>query len=451
MLSEPMIEFTRSGEQWIAYSTYGSGPLDVVFVSPIMSNVEVMVEPPQLSQIWSHLAKLGRLILFDRRGAGLSDPAPRGSDESSLDAWSDDLESVLDAVGADAVSLFTFDTGAQYTLTYAAAHPERVRSVALIEPLVPGAGASGGQEVADWMATIADRYWGSGGINHVASPVLAEDPESAAWWARFERTSMSRGTARNAFRDFYLLDVASVVPLVQAPVLIMYASGRLGPIPQMPGAGSGSSALWLGAHLPHASLVEVEHGDLQWWWQSDLRTQMLDAVSTHFSGVSVAPNVDRVLATVVFTDIVGSTERAAALGDARWLEVLEEHDALADRELRRHRGEKIKSTGDGLLAIFDGPSRAVRFAQAMCLASRSLGFESRAGVHTGEIERLGDDIGGIAVHIGQRVSAQAGPGQVLVSRTVVDLVVGSGLHFTDLDDFDLKGVPGKWRLFSIVS
>jgi class 3 adenylate cyclase len=178
---------------------------------------------------------------------------------------------------------------------------------------------------------------------------------------------------------------------------------------------------------------------------------MLEAVYTQFTGASASPNVDRVLATVVFTDIVGSTERAASLGDMRWLEVIREHDALADRELRRHRGQKVKSTGDGLLATFDGPARAVSFAQAMCAGVRSLGLESRAGVHTGEIERFGDDIGGIAVHIGQRVSAQAGPGEVLVSRTVVDLVVGSGMHFTDRGDLALKGVPGMWALFSVTS
>ena len=448
MLSEPLIDFTRSGEQWIAYSTYGSGPLDVVFVSPLMSNVEVMVEPLQLSQIWSQLANLGRLILFDRRGAGLSDPAPRGSDESSLDKWSDDLESVLEAVDAETVCLFTFDTGAQYTLAYAAAHPERVRSIALIEPWAPGAGTSGGKELADWLATAAETYWGSGVINHFGSPVLAQDPVSAAWWARFERASMSRGTARDALRDFGLLDVRSAVPLVQAPTLVMYATGRLGRLRGAPGSITGSSALWLGTHLPHVRLLEVQHGDLQWWWQADLRRQMLDTVCPHFSGVSAPPNIDRVLATVVFTDIVGSTEKAASLGDKRWLEALEAHDALADQELRRHRGKKIKSTGDGLLATFDGPARAVSFAQSMCTAVRSLGLESRAGVHTGEIERLGDDIGGIAVHIGQRISSQAGPSEVLVSRTVVDLVVGSGMHFMDRGDIELKGVPGSWQLFT---
>jgi class 3 adenylate cyclase len=446
-----MIDFTRSGDQWIAYSTYGAGPLDVVFVSPLMSNVEVMVEPPQLSQIWTQLANLGRLILFDRRGAGLSDPAPRGSDESSLDTWSDDLESVLKAVDADTVCLFTFDSGAQYTLAYAAAHPERVRSIALIEPWVPSVGASGGDDLADWTAMVADNYWGSGVMNQTLSPVLATDPDSADWWARFERMSMSRGTAREALRDFYLLDVGSAVPLVQAPTLIMYSSGRLGPLPQTPGPSTGSSALWLGTHLPSVSLIEVEHSDLQWWWQPDLRTQMLEAVCTQFTGRPASPNVDRVLATVVFTDIVRSTERAASLGDKQWIEVIKEHDALADRELRRHRGKKIQSTGDGLLATFDGPARAVSFAQAMCAGVRSLGLEARAGVHTGEIEHRGDDIGGIAVHIGQRVSAQAGPGEVVVSRTVVDLVVGSGMKFHDRGDIELKGVPGTRRLFSVMT
>lgn len=447
MLSEAPIEFIRSGDQWIAYSTYGSGSLDVVFVSPLMSNIEVVVEPPQLSQIWTQLASLGRLILFDRRGAGLSDPAPVGLDESSLDKWSDDLERVLEAVGADTVCLFTFDTGAQYTLAYAASHPERVRAVALIEPWVPHAGASGGKGLADWTAGVADSFWGTGVINH--TPTLATDSSSAEWWSRFERMSMSRGTARDTLRDFYLLDVRSAVPLVQAPTLIMYASGRLGSIPEMPGATSMSSATWLSSHLSNASLLEVEAGDLQWWWQPDLRTRMLAEVSKHFSGKPPAPSIDRVLATVVFTDIVDSTQQAGVEGDRRWMEIIKAHDAIAERELRRFRGKKIKSTGDGLLATFDGPARAVSFAQTFSAAVRSLGIEVRAGIHTGEIEFLENDIGGIAVHIGQRVSAQAQGGEVFVSRTVIDLVVGSGINFEDRGDFELKGLSGTWRLFSV--
>jgi class 3 adenylate cyclase len=262
---------------------------------------------------------------------------------------------------------------------------------------------------------------------------------------------MSRGTAREAFRNFFLLDVGSAVPLVQAPTLIMYSRGRLGLLSDTPEPSTGSSALWLGTHLPFVSLIEIEHGDLQWWWQPDLRAQMLEAVCSHFAGKPASPNVDRVLATVVFTDIVRSTERAASMGDRQWIGVIKDHDALADRELQRTRGKKIKSTGDGLLATFDGPARAVTFAEAMCTGARSLGLEIRAGVHTGEIEQLGDDIGGLAVHIGQRVSAQADAAEVLVTRTVVDLVVGSGMTFLDRGDIELKGVPGTWSLFSLMS
>jgi class 3 adenylate cyclase/pimeloyl-ACP methyl ester carboxylesterase len=446
VLSAPKVRFTKSGEQSLAYVTYGSGPNDIVFVSPVMSHVEVMVEPPQLAQIWSRLADMGRLILFDRRGAGLSDPAP-GFDGASLYAWSDDLQAVLGAVNAEKVSLFTFDTGAPYSLVFAASHPERVRALALVQPVVPNAGSAGGEEAGKLIASLVDRSWGEGIVARLFSPAIDADPPSAAWWARFERMSMSRGTARQAMYDFSRLDVRSAVPLVQAPVLIMdsptYATlqGSRGNTEQ--------AAPWLEEHLTRVERMVVDHTDLHWWWQADLRPTMLDAVSTHFTGEPASPDVDRVLATVLFTDIVGSTQHAARTGDKRWTEVLRDHDELAGRELERHRGRRIKSTGDGILATFDGPARAIRFAQALRRGCNALGIETRAGVHTGEIERLADDIGGIAVHIGQRITTEAQPGEVLVSRTVVDLVVGSGIDFNERGEYELKGVPGSWRLFCV--
>jgi class 3 adenylate cyclase len=447
VLSPPEVRFTRSGSQNLAYVTYGTGPLDIVFVSPLMSHVEVMVEPPQLAQIWSRLSSLGRLILFDRRGAGLSDPAP-GFDGASLDAWSDDLECVLAAVGAGEVCLFTFDTGAPYSLVFSASHPERVRSVALVEPFAPNSGrVSGGTKVAEFTARTMAEAWGEGVVTHTLSPALDADPPSAAWWARFERMSMSRGTFEQALRDFLCMDVRSAVPLVQAPVLVAYSPER-----EFLGATSGggtSSGRWLAENLPSSETLEVAHGDQHWWWQPDLRAVMLDAVAVHFTGQQASFDADRLLATVLFTDLVRSTEAAVAARDRRWQEILDEHDALVLRELKLHRGELVKTTGDGILAVFDAPVRAIRCAQEIKKRLVQLHLEVRAGVHTGEIERRAGDLAGVAVHLTARVMSTAEAGQIVVSRTVRDLVVGSGLTFSDRGEYQLKGFPEPWQLFTV--
>jgi class 3 adenylate cyclase len=447
MLPAPEVRFTRSGDLSLAYVTYGAGPLDTVFVSPLMSHVEVMTEPPQLSQIWSRLAGLGRLILFDRRGAGLSDPAP-GFDGASLDAWSDDLEAVLAAVGAEAVCLFTFDTGAAYSLMFAASHPERVRSMALIQPWVPNAGAAGGEEYAALASATCRRSWGEDTVVQGLSPVLAADGASAAWWARFERMSMSRSTASRDVGDFYRLDVTSAAPFVHAPVLIMHSTALESPATAI-GVELDSTA-WLRDHLENVELAEVTHTDLHWWWDPDLRALMLDAVNTHFTGRPASPDTDRVLATVLFTDLVGSTQKAAALGDKRWQHILDEHDALIIRELDAHRGVLVNSTGDGVVATFDAPARALRCARAIRAQLQTLKLDTRVGVHTGEVQRRGTDIAGLAVHVAARITAHANDGEILVSRTVRDLVVGSGLVFAERGEHNLKGVPESWQLFALV-
>jgi class 3 adenylate cyclase len=446
VLSPPKIRYTRSGEKSLAYATYGIGPLDIVFLSPFLSHVEVMVEPPPLNQVYSRLSALGRLVLFDRRGAGLSDPAG-GYDGSSIDAWSNDLESVLAAVGANQVCLFTFDTGAPYALVYAASHPERVRSIALIEPMVPHAGATGGRELGEFTASVVADTWGAAAIIKAVSPALGGDPASASWWGRFERMSMSRGTAQQAMQDFFSLDVRSAVPLVQAPVLLAYST-------DLPGLAetrgySTSSGPWLREHLPKAHTLEVAHSDVHWWWQSELRSEMLDAVSAHFTGRAEPFDVDRFLATMLFTDLVGSTKTAARLGDRRWQQVLDEHDALVMQELKLHRGDLVKSTGDGILAVFDAPVRAIRCAQAIRERLSQLNLAVRVGIHTGEIGRSSNDVSGIAVHLTARVMALAEGDEILVSRTVRELVVGSGITFSDRGEYELRGIPERWQLFVV--
>jgi class 3 adenylate cyclase len=353
----------------------------------------------------------------------------------------------LAAVGANQVCLFTFDTGAPYSLVYAASHPERVRSIALIEPWVPHAGATGGRELGEIAARTIAAAWGAAVITKTVSPALASDPPSASWWGRFERMTMGRGTAQQAVQDFLSLDVRSAVPLVQAPVLLAYSTDL--PDLEETRGFSTSSGPWLRGHLPNAHVLEVAHSDVHWWWQSELRSEMLDAVSAHFTGSAEPLDVDRILATVLFTDLVGSTERAAMLGDRRWQQILNEHDALVMRELKLHRGELVNSTGDGVLAVFDAPVRAIRCAQAIRERLSPLKLAVRVGIHTGEIERRADDISGLAVHLTARVMALAEGGEILVSRTVRDLIVGSGITFSDRGEYELRGVPGLWQLFAV--
>lgn len=440
------VRYTTSGEQSLAYSVSGSGPIDIVFVSPFMSHVEVMVEPPQLRHLWGRFESIGRLILFDRRGAGLSDPTP-GFSGASLEAWTDDLEAVLSAAGATAVSLFTFDSGAPYALMFAASHPEVVRSVALVEPLVPHAGIPGGPDYAPTVSELIGGSWGEGAVVKLMSPTLASDQSSLEWWARFERMSMSRGMARVSLRDFGLIDITDVVPLVQAPVLLMH-SARSQPL--TPAGQDPCSAHWLRDHLPRSEVVEVSHPDVHWWWDPELRAEMLDRTSIHFSGRTVTPAYDRVLATVMFTDLVGSTTTAARLGDRRWLDALQVHDALIKSEVERQRGAWIKSTGDGCLVTFDAPARAIRCAQIIRSRLGAMGLGCRIGIHTGEVERSPDDIAGLGVHIAARVMAAADEGEIVVSRTVQDLVVGSGISFEARGEHQLKGVPGTWELLAVI-
>ena len=407
MLTAAEVRFTTgAGGLTLADSVYGSGSPAIVFVSPLMSHVEVMVEPPETSQIWERLAALGSLILFDRRGAGLSDPAP-GMDGASLEAWCDDLEAVLTAAGAEQVCLFTFDSGTPYSLVFAASHPERVNSIALIEPLLPYAGAPGGPEYAAMFAELIGGGWGEGVVPRLLSPKLAGDVRSAEWWARFERMSMSRGTARQSIRDYTMIDVRSAVPLVRAPVLLMGRKSPGGPAADQQPAGAGS-ARWLHEHLPESELVLVDHGDVQWWWDLDLRSEMLDRTTAHFF-----------------------------------------HDAVVKRALDQQRGQFLKSTGDGAVATFDVPARALRGAGAIRDQLGAASLETRVGVHTGEIERRPDDIAGLAVHLAARIMGAARPGEILVSRTVRDLVVGSGLAFTDRGEHELKGISEPWHLFAL--
>ena len=443
MLAKPEVRFTRSADQWLAYTTYGSGALDVVFVSPLMSNIDVMTEAAELCDIFSGLAALGRLVLWDRRGAGLSDPVP-GLASTCLQEWCEDLHNVLIAVGAREVCLFGLDSAAPYTLLFAATYPDRVRSIALVEPTVPFAGDFGGEADADAMAAMVDRHWGEAAVLAMLSPALVTDPATRQWWARFERSSMSRATAREAWRDFLRLDVRPAVPLVQAPVLIVRRRQ-----PMLAGRPSDVGGAWLTATLPNSHTVLIDHPDVHWWWDRQLRGFTLDEVAAHFTGQRGVSDHTRALATVLFSDLVASTERAVDLGDRAWRRLLDAHDAVVSQQIEAHGGSLVKSTGDGVVATFDMPARAVRCAAALRRHLRDIDLDIRVGIHTGEIELRHPDIGGLGVHLASRIQTLAAPGEILVSRTVRDLVVGSGLRFVDRGDHQLKGVPEPWRLLSL--
>jgi class 3 adenylate cyclase len=425
----------------IAYQTVGDGPLDLAFMTG-WSHLEARWENPQYAHFLNRLASFSRLIIFDRRGTGESDPLPtdRGL---SWEEWTDDLRLVLDTVGSERAALVGFGEGGSMATLYAATYPERTTALALLNSaptFVSSEDYPWGvvPEQLDQLLDLFEQTWGTG-----MSPLLMTsrvDEGFRRWWGKYERMCASPTRARAFVTLMYAGDVRAVLPLVQCPTLVLarrdYGSNR-------------EIVDYVAARIPNATPLLVPGTEfLPFLGDADA---ILDAVEEFLTGVRPVRESDRALATVLFTDIVGSTNHAVRLGDTRWRQVLNDHDSLVSVELERHRGRIVKHTGDGVLATFDGPGRAVRCAQSIVDGVRPIGIEVRAGVHTGEIEWRGDDVGGIAVHIGQRVSALAGPGEVLVSRTVTDLVAGSGLRFLERGEHELKGVPGLWPLFAVAA
>ena len=421
----------------IAYQVVGDGPLDLAYVTG-WSHLEFRWEHPKVAHFFERLASFSRLIVFDRRGIGESDALPSGQG-LSWEEWVGDLGLVLDTVGSERTALVAFGEGSCMASLFAATHPERVSALALINPtprMVQAEDYPWGvaPEQVDVLLDMWEQTWGTG-----MSPMLmglAPDDPFRQWWGKFERMCASPARARAFITLMYQGDIRDVLPLVQCPSLVLARDGTFR-----------GMAEYTAAQLPDATFVELDGSHmLQFLGDTDA---VVDEIEEFVTGVRPQREPDRALATVLFTDIVGSTQRATELGDKRWTEVLSAHDAVVRRELERQRGQLIKHTGDGVLATFDGPARAVRGAQAIARAVRPLGIEVRAGLHTGEIELRGDDIGGIAVHIGQRVSALAGPGEVLVSRTLTDLVAGSGLEFDERGDHELKGISGRVAVFAV--
>ena len=430
--------YAKNGNVHIAYQIVGNGPVDLVYTPGIWSNLDVMWEWPPWAHYLDRLSSFSRLILFDMRGVGLSD---RGSDPPVLELQMDDVRAVMDAAGADDAVVFGGARGAAMTMLFAATYPERTRALILYAPFAKSTRA------ADWpygrteveQQEFFDRFTSEMGTAKnldLQGPV--HDPAFKRWWARFERLGASPGSWRELAEILGRIDVRAVLAHIQVPTLVLHRTGD-----RIVDVGQGRA---IAEMIPGARFVQLK-GENHVPFLGD-PDAIVDEIEEFLTGTRPAPQHDRMLATVLFTDIVGSTKQAVELGDHRWSDLLVQHHEIVRNRLDRFRGHEIDTAGDGFLASFDGPARAITCALEICKSVQSLGLETRAGLHTGEVEVIGDKIGGVAVHIGARVSALARPGEVLVSRTVVDLVSGSGIEFESRGEHVLRGVPGTWNLFA---
>ncbi len=439
----PETRYARAGDLHIAYQVAGDGPVDVALVDQWFSNVIGQWRLPPMARFIDRLASFSRVIMLDKRGTGVSDPVPFGG-LPTLDEWMDDIRAVLDAVGSTRVALVSGAGASFLTILFAATYPERTSALVLVDGYARISAAP--DYVLGLRPGLSEQEieqirsgWGRGMLLQLLAPEETHDPALRRSFAEYESLSASPGMAVSMLRMLYESDVRHVLPAVRVPTLIVNHSDSA----RIPPVVSG----YLAEHVAGARRVEIP-GSANLIWAGD-QDAVLAEVQEFLTGMRPHDEPDRVLATVLFTDIVDSTRLAAKLGDAGWRDLLATHHRLVRAELERHRGREVDTTGDGFLATFDGPARAIRCAAAIRDVLRSVELQVRAGLHTGEIERMVRDIGGLAVHIGARVAGLAGAGEILVSGTVKDLVVGSGIQFDDRGAHELKGVPGVWQLWSV--
>lgn len=436
------VRFARSGDVHVAYRVVGEGPVDLVYVQGSLTHLEVNWELPQFRRYCERLAEFTRLILFDKRGMGMSDRVPGAT---TLEERMDDIRAIMDAIGSERAAVMGESEGGPLAMLFAAAHPER--TVALV---LQGAevrertddewpwGENTEEEFEDVIASLPGRFGLGLGIDHIA-PSVAGQEWARAWRAKVVTNAATPGSAEAFMRMAFDIDVRHVAPTINVPTLVVHAvDDRVCHV---------ENARFLARTIPGARYVELLGSEHVPWFDPD---RTVAEIREFLTGTRETARPDRMLATVLFTDLVGSTAQAAALGDRRWRDLLEQHHAAVRRELARFDGREVDTAGDGFFATFDGPARAIRCARAVVESVRPLGLTVRAGLHTGEVELADGKVAGIAVNIGARVSAQAGPGEVLVSGTVKDLVAGSGLEFEERGATALKGVPGEWRLFAVI-
>jgi class 3 adenylate cyclase len=426
----PDTRYAVSGEVNIAYQVMGDGPIDIILVPGIASHVEFLHEFAGYTAFLRRLSSFGRVVTFDKRGQGLSD---RVADVASLEQRIDDVRAIMDEIGSKQAVLLGFSEGSPMSALFAASYPDRVSKLILFGGY---ASANLPKEVVAQRATL----WGTGAMIKTLGPEKVTDQDAVNQIAKFERLSCSRGAIKAYMALVAGIDVRPILPAVRVPTLVLHRrTDALVPV----GAGRDFAA-----RIPGAKYIEYASGN-HMFWSGDVDA-MLGDIEEFVTGhrESSAAEFERVLATVLFTDIVDSTRSAVEMGDKTWRRLLDSHDQLAKRTVDKHRGNLIKSTGDGILATFDGPGRAVRCALAFGSAAKQIGLPLRAGLHTGEVEVRGNDIGGIAVHAAARVMSQSAANEVLVSRVVTDLVAGAGLKFSERGSHELKGLPGSWELFA---
>jgi class 3 adenylate cyclase len=428
--------YARNGDLRVAYRASREGPRDIVFVPQWHSCCEVVSELPSTQGWVEAMTSLGRLIFFDQPGTGASDPVTPGA-LPTLEQWADSITAVLDDLGSREAVVVAANAAFATAALFAATHPSRTTALVVLD----GYADAGGTVLIKDKVQGAVAMWGTGELQHVVNPDMPWNEEIRATWARLERLAASPSTLTLLRPLQSELDVRAVLPTVRVPTLVVHHSDAVFVPP--------AKGKYIAERIPGAKYVEVPgrnfHHIVEPWRPS------FQEIAEFLTGQQADVVDDRVLATVLFTDIVDSTRRAAEIGDRDWHALLDAHDAVVRAQLARFRGREVSTSGDSFLATFDGPQRAIRCALAIRDAVQALGIEVRAGLHTGECEIRGDDIGGIAVHIGARVSALAGPNDVLVSSTLRDLVIGSGLQFEDRGTHQLKGVPGEWHLFAVAA
>jgi pimeloyl-ACP methyl ester carboxylesterase len=442
-MSTPRTQYARSGDVSIAFQVVGEGPIDLVLALGFATHLELQWEFPAFARFCDRLSSFSRLILFDKRGTGLSDPV---AEAPTLEQRVDDVRAVMDAAGSERAAFFGVSEGGPMGILFAATHPERVTALVLHGAMARTTEApdypwgSPADSLREAAVEFIVPFWGQDatGILELFAPSLLGDTETRELLERMERSAASPAMVQQLFEMFLDIDVRAILPTIRVPTLILHRRGDR--------VVNWRAGKHLAGQIPDGGYVELPGID-HLPWAGD-QEAVLGEIEEFLTGARSPAEPDRVLATVMFTDIVGSTERAAELGDSRWRELLARHQEAVRRELTRFRGHEVKTLGDGCLATFDGPARSIHCGQAITELARSLGLEVRVGLHSGEVEIMDGDVGGIAVHIAARVGALAGGGEVLVTSTVKELVAGSGIRFEERGATRLKGVPDEWRLFS---
>jgi len=429
--------YAKNGDIHIAYQVFGEGDVDLIFVPGFISHIENYWDEPNFARWLRKLGSFSRVVMFDKQGTGLSD---RVSDLPGMDERMDDVRAVMDAERIERAAIFGISEGGSLATLFAASHPDRSQALILYSAFAQFTSWFPTQNALEDLFQYIDSAWGSGQSLQMFAPTKKDDLAFQAWWGKFERLGASPGAAKTIMRMNSQIDITNILPSVHVPTLVIHRRDDV--------AVNVEGGQFLAQQIPNAKYVELSGVD-HLPFVGENSNQILDEMAQFLTGKWRPVETDRILATVLFTDIVNSTKCAAEMGDQQWRDLLDRHNTMMHKNIGRFRGQVIKNTGDGFLATFDGPARAIRCASTVSDEARQLGIEIRAGLHTGEIELIGEDVGGIAVHIAARVLGKAGDSEVWVSRTIKDLVVGSGFEFNERGVYSLKGIPGEWQLFSV--